>query len=184
MTTYTIDKDALTVNLMRSVGIDKHQARECADVVLQMLAAPSTSPEAIYQYQLANGNWIDQSKEMYDHIVKRGGATVRAVYLSAPSTRHSRDDVIRMAREAGFGPLLSGVSIGNIPATKIVERFAALVAAPSTSQQCEWTFSDDDDGTWASSCGELWSFIDGGPKENRVSYCHHCGHPAKIKGGA
>ena len=44
MTTYTIDKDALTVNLMRIVGIDKHQARECADVVLQMLAAPSTSP--------------------------------------------------------------------------------------------------------------------------------------------
>lgn len=49
-------------------------------------AAPSTSPEPIYQYQLANGNWIDQSKEIYDHLIKRGGATVRAVYLSAPST--------------------------------------------------------------------------------------------------
>ena len=44
MTTYTIDKDALTINLMRIVGIDKHKARECADIVLQMLAAPSTSP--------------------------------------------------------------------------------------------------------------------------------------------
>ena len=30
-------------------------------------------------------------------------------------------------------------------------------------------------GTWRSSCGELWSFIDGGPNENRVTYCHHCG---------
>ena len=58
------------------------------------------------------------------------------------------------------------------------------MAAPSTSQQCEWSFSDEDSGTWASSCGELWSFIDGGPQENRVSYCHHCGHPVKIKGGA
>ena len=48
MTTYTIDKDALTVNLMRIVGIDKHQARECADVVLQMLAAPSTSHDALF----------------------------------------------------------------------------------------------------------------------------------------
>ena len=42
---------------------------------------------------------------------------------------------------------------------------------------CTWTQQDDEHmpGTWASSCGELWSFIDGGPKENRVSYCHHCG---------
>jgi hypothetical protein len=42
---------------------------------------------------------------------------------------------------------------------------------------CTWTPEDDDNmpGTWASSCGELWSFIDGGPAENRVTYCHHCG---------
>jgi hypothetical protein len=42
---------------------------------------------------------------------------------------------------------------------------------------CTWTQQDDEHmpGTWASSCGELWSFNDGGPKENRVSYCHHCG---------
>ena len=42
---------------------------------------------------------------------------------------------------------------------------------------CTWTQQDDEHmpGTWASSCGEMWSFIDGGPKDNRVSYCHHCG---------
>ena len=70
-----------------------------------------------------------------------------------------------------------------IPWSKEAEMMEAW-AAPSTSQKCEWTFSDDDSGTWASSCKELWSFIDGGPKENRVSYCHHCGHPVTIKGGA
>lgn len=53
---------------------------------LSQKAAPSTGAEAIYQYQLANGNWIDQTKEMYDHLIKRGGSTVRAVYLAAPST--------------------------------------------------------------------------------------------------
>jgi hypothetical protein len=58
---------------------------------------------------------------------------------------------------------------------------AMLAAAPEATASepagCTWTQQDDEHmpGTWASSCGELWSFNDGGPKENRVSYCHHCG---------
>jgi hypothetical protein len=44
------------------------------------------------------------------------------------------------------------------------------------AQTCLWTLDDEESGTWASSCGELWSFIDGGPTENRVTYCHHCGN--------
>jgi hypothetical protein len=47
---------------------------------------------------------------------------------------------------------------------------------------CEWTQDADFEmgDTYHSSCGELWSFIDGGPKENRVSYCHHCGKHVKL----
>jgi len=41
--------------------------------------------------------------------------------------------------------------------------------------ECLWSLDDDESGTWRSACGELWSFIDGGPTENRVVYCHHCG---------
>ena len=33
--------------------------------------------EPVYQYQLANGNWIDQAKESYDYNVKLGQAVVR-----------------------------------------------------------------------------------------------------------
>ena len=55
----------------------------------------------------------------------------------------------------------------------VVALYAAAGAAPVP--ECEWILDDDESGTWASSCGELWSFIDGGPKENRVNYCHHCG---------
>lgn len=50
-------------------------------------------------------------------------------------------------------------------------------AQPST---CTWSLDDEDSSTWSSSCGELWSFIDGGPKENRVTYCHHCGKPIDV----
>ncbi len=39
---------------------------------------------------------------------------------------------------------------------------------------CVWT--DDGEGTWESSCGVLWSFLDGeGPIENGMRFCHSCG---------
>ena len=38
--------------------------------------------EPVYQYQLANGNWIDQTKESYDYNVKHGQATVRMLYAT------------------------------------------------------------------------------------------------------
>ena len=54
---------------------------------------------------------------------------------------------------------------------------AAQRLAGRERETCTWTEQDDKDmpGTYESSCGEMWSFIDGGVKENRVTYCHHCG---------
>lgn len=54
---------------------------------------------------------------------------------------------------------------------------AAQRLAGRERETCTWTEQDDLDmpGTYTSSCGEMWSFIDGGVKEDRVTYCHHCG---------
>lgn len=57
---------------------------------------------------------------------------------------------------------------------------AALREAIATNDaaQCTWSESDpwgDVPSTYDSTCGELWSFIDGGPKENKVKFCHGCG---------
>ena len=54
---------------------------------------------------------------------------------------------------------------------------AAHRLAGQQRETCTWTEQDDKDmpGTYTSSCGEMWSFIEGGLKENRVTYCHHCG---------
>jgi len=38
------------------------------------------SQEPIYQYQLASGAWIDQTKEIHDYNVRHGQATVRVLY--------------------------------------------------------------------------------------------------------
>ena len=74
MTTYTIDKDSITANLIRIVGIDKHQARECADVVLQMLAAPSTSLPFVPWSKEAEmmEAWAAPSASLNDAAVKGG----------------------------------------------------------------------------------------------------------------
>lgn len=58
---------------------------------------------------------------------------------------------------------------------------AGVPAAPAPS--CEWREEDPDGytpGTYASACGELWSFNDGGPKENHVRFCQGCGKPVQI----
>jgi hypothetical protein len=50
---------------------------------------------------------------------------------------------------------------------------------------CEWYLDDDDNGIWQTGCGKLWSFIDGGPIENDMDFCHGCGNPVTVatKGG-
>lgn len=47
---------------------------------------------------------------------------------------------------------------------------------------CVWSAEDDDNmpGTYASSCGELWTFTEGGPIENGVTFCHHCGNKVEL----
>ena len=42
---------------------------------------------AIYQYQLASGSWIDQTKNSYDYNVRHGQATVRVVYTTPQPQR-------------------------------------------------------------------------------------------------
>jgi hypothetical protein len=38
---------------------------------------------------------------------------------------------------------------------------------------CEW--KEDEDGNWHTSCDEMFTFIDGKPRENYYKFCAHCG---------
>ena len=69
---------------------------------------------------------------------------------------------------------------------------AAQAAQPTDAERpnCIWTEQDNDDmsGTYASDCGDMWSFTDGGVEENNVRFCQGCGKPvssiAASKGAA
>ena len=62
-----------TVEPMTAAGVDAALAR-LAEIEKQ---------EPIYQYQRADGGWIDQTKNGYDYNVRYGAATVRILYASA-----------------------------------------------------------------------------------------------------
>ena len=43
-------------------------------------------------------------------------------------------------------------------------------------KSCEWERTDDPDfAWWDTSCGEAWTFIVGGPAENKMEFCPYCG---------
>ena len=96
--------------------------------------------------------------------------------------------VMRHIESALLDKLLKGVEVPEADvriyrgfATHSTKQLLAYGAAQRLAgrerETCTWTEQDDKDmpGTYTSSCGEIWSFIDGGVKENRVTYCHHCG---------
>jgi len=77
--------------------------------------------------------------------------------------------------EHGYAPIVRYIDAYS--ADQLLKYGAAQRLAGQQRETCTWTEQDDKDmpGTYESSCGEMWSFTDGGVKENRVTYCHHCG---------
>ena len=90
--------------------------------------------------------------------------TVLAQFEKEPYAEQSRRVWQETQGRMRICPVTGGVGIGTPPPQQQTE--------PVT---CTWTPEDDDTGTYSSACGELWSFIDGGWKDNHVRFCHGCG---------
>ena len=75
-----------------------------------------------------------------------------------------------------------GLGVSGLKSAHDELRSAILSANPSTDEggarECVWT--EDPDGLWSTSCGRSWTFIEGGPEENGIRYCHGCGKPVLI----
>ena len=66
---------------------------------------------------------------------------------------------------------------------EVASRLLAMTAlANAEPTGCQWTQDPDFEmgDTYHSACGEVWSFVNGGPAENRVRYCHGCGKPVTL----
>ena len=58
-------------------------------------------------------------------------------------------------------------------ATQAMMKEAAQCLEDLREQRCEWT--EDEDGNWATACGEMFCFIEAGPVENGMHHCPYCG---------
>jgi hypothetical protein len=47
------------------------------------------------------------------------------------------------------------------------------------TESCKWTQVDEmhTPDTWQADCGAMWTFTDGGPKDNHMNFCPKCGKP-------
>ena len=62
---------------------------------------PLVQCEPVYQYQLANGQWIDQEKDSYDYGVRYGQAVVRILYTYPKPERVAlTDEQIKLGRQS------------------------------------------------------------------------------------
>ena len=51
---------------------------------------------------------------------------------------------------------------------------AGYEASITIGRKCAWTCDEYEDA-WDTGCGNLFSFIDGSPEENKFKYCCYCG---------
>ncbi len=82
------------------------------------------------------------------------------------------NSIARFERHLPFGTLLYTFPPPQRPSRSDIK--------PLTDQHCTWQQSDDVNmpDTWEASCGAIWTFTEGGPKDNDMHYCPKCGKPA------
>ena len=71
---------------------------------------------------------------------------------------------------------LTGSAAGGLEKGEAMDMaWADKQLPPGVTRQdvCIWT--QDSDGPWCGSCGVMWEFIDGGPKDNETHFCPRCG---------
>jgi hypothetical protein len=111
----------------------------------------------------------------------------------------TQDEIKELAKQAGGMPYVNRHFPGKLAVAfsgQALIDFVALVqqagktppncgtghcSCIECAEKCQWTPEDDDNDTYASACGELWSFIDGGPVENNIRFCHGCGKLVEVK---
>ena len=119
------DKELLQLVLEVIVGGYKPHMPEFKKAIAALreaIAQPEQEP--VYQYQMANGNWIDQAKESYDYNVRWGPAVVRVLYASP--LKMQPVELRALAKRRIFDAIRSAYDIGYNDA-----RYAQAVSGDS-----------------------------------------------------
>jgi len=58
----------------------------------------------------------------------------------------------------------------------VIKKICSLI---KSMNKCEWRY-DKEDGYYETECESNFSFVDGGPCDNDITYCHNCGNKIKV----
>ena len=117
-------------------------------------------------------------------------AIIRASATSAPDTERLDWYVKQRGQILSLGEDWYWCSAYGQPRYKAksfraaIDSARAKPATPQPAESCKWLESDpwgEMPNTYESNCGEAWSFIEGGPVENSVKFCHGCGKPVIVE---
>ena len=101
-------------------------------------------PVAIYQYQLANGSWIDQDKFSYDYNVRLNQATVRIVYTTPQPRQAEKQEPVAWMSASRFEELRNGFTVmTTLTKQRAFEDDVAIHTTPQP--QREWVGLTDEE---------------------------------------
>jgi hypothetical protein len=90
----------------------------------------------------------------------------------------------KLAHLQAAGYQVNGYSIERVEDDGSVKRGAVTAGGmvlwwpgQPVTRQCQWEQIDNEHmpDTWQGACGAVWTFTDGGPKDNDQTYCPKCG---------
>ena len=68
------------------------------------------------------------------------------------------------------------MAVGHAELRSKLGRYEDTGLDPDGIKEATCEYSEDEDGIWScSKCDSVWTFINGGPKENNVHYYPKCG---------
>ena len=102
-------------------------------------------------------------------------------FIPCENTQEANDAIETMLAEYNYPANTRNAGRAGYRAARLMMEKMTAPTAPKPLI-CEWTKDPDFEmgDTYDSSCGEKWSFIDGGPQENRVRFCQGCGKSVGI----
>jgi hypothetical protein len=77
------------------------------------------------------------------------------------------------------GVLRAAVIAENLVPGHSLEIGEAIRAEAEKLPQSHCVWRQEESNTWAGDCGALWTFTDGGPKDNQFAFCPQCGRAAQ-----
>ena len=125
--------------------------------------------------------WNDEECSVNTHIAVKGGIIV----LEEALAKQEQGEPVADAWMHEDGRMTDAKA--KIAANELFKGWRALGFLNTTPQQrkpltdecCTWKNYDDFNmpDTWEADCGAMWTFTEGGPKDNDMKFCPNCGKP-------